>query len=156
MNSSTRKERAPNVTASMIDDIVKIIDAWTGAQLLWEDILDAIEARLHVRYTRQALAKHTKIQIAYNNKNDLLTAGAKVSHSTGDPRLDEAFRVIQTQKAEIERLKKGEVNFLEQFARWAYNAYLEGVDTRKLDRPIEKPDRDASERPSQARPRSRK
>lgn len=148
MERNLKKARAPNLTDESIEKIVRVIGSWSGERLTWNLLIDAVSVSLKARYTRQALSKHTKIQIAYDTKNKALSARRPDSESTGNADLDKALRVIDELKLEVARLKVGERIFLEQFARWAHNATQAGIDYQILDRPIPPVDRNASLRAS--------
>ena len=47
------KQRAKNLDDADIEGIVCILDGWDG-KLTWEALIEAIELRKRVRYTRQA------------------------------------------------------------------------------------------------------
>lgn len=64
------KNRAKNIDDQAIRVILGVLDGWSG-KLTWELLIDAIEQRIHVCYTRQALDRHTRIKMAYQAvKND--------------------------------------------------------------------------------------
>lgn len=139
-----KKDRAPNLTEDMIDGILLIVDSWSSARLTWNALIEAIKRSTNITYTRQALAKHERIQIAYNAKNKRLAERPSIKNHTGIVELEQALLMIETQRSEIARLKRGETLLLEQFARWAANAHVLGIDYRRLDNPLEDVDRDSS------------
>ncbi|MDN4035879.1 hypothetical protein [Massilia sp. YIM B02443] len=144
MKNNEKKKRAPNLTEERIAGILFIIDRWSEGRLTWDALIDAIERSTQVEYTRQALAKHELVQAAYAKKNEYLAQGPSVKKHTGIVELDQALLIIETQRAEIARLKKAEALFLEQFARWAANAHMQGIDYWRLDSPLDAVDRDSS------------
>jgi hypothetical protein len=132
--------RAKNLTDGAIKLIVEILDGWTG-KLSWQLVLDAIERSTAQRYTRQALHKHTRILAAFNITKRRLkdqTVGVKTVSS---PELQIALDRIARLSAEVQRLESENNRFLEQFARWAYNAYLRGLDQDFLNQPLTPIDR---------------
>lgn len=58
------KRRAKNIDDYAIQQIVGVLDGW-AAKLSWDLLVDEIENRSGIRYTRQALDKHARIKIAY-------------------------------------------------------------------------------------------
>ncbi|NQB78276.1 hypothetical protein DZ919_032310, partial [Pseudomonas aeruginosa] len=58
------KGRAKNLNDDAIGVIVAILDGWSG-KLTWDLLIDMIERRLFVRYTRQALDKRARVKVAY-------------------------------------------------------------------------------------------
>ena len=65
------KRRSKNLGDAEIQQIVEILDGWSG-KLTWDLLIDAIELRLCYRYTRQALHKHERIRQAFElKKKDL-------------------------------------------------------------------------------------
>jgi hypothetical protein len=139
-----KKVRAPNLTNDSIQMILGIIDSWAEKKLTWNALIFVIETSLGAAYTRQALAGHQAIQIAYNSKNKILANTPVQETRSSAVELDEALVIIETQRAEIARLKIAENQFLEQFARWASNAYLLGIDYKRLDQAVDMVDRDSS------------
>lgn len=138
------KKRAPNLSEEAIVEILSIIDSWCNGRLTWAALTDAIEHKTKVKYTRQALAAHLRIQSAYSEKIKFREQRPAVTRAGSVVELDEALKIIDSQRAEIARLKKGELVFLEQFARWASNAHMLGIDHRRLDVSPDPVDRDSS------------
>ena len=149
-----KKVRAPNLTDERVKNIVAIIESWEEGRLTWDAIINTVANKHNATYTRQALSKKPRIQIAYEAKNKFLSLASAGPKSTGIPELDEALRKIKNLELEIERHKLIENDLLEQFARWAANANENGVDYRVLDRPLSAVDRDASlPKPNQRTPK---
>ena len=65
------REREKNLDDTLVAGIVKILDGWTG-KLRWEALLDAIERREGLRYTRQTLHRHEKIRLAFTVRKKAL------------------------------------------------------------------------------------
>jgi hypothetical protein len=144
LQDSIKKIRAPNLTDDSVKMILGIIDSWTEKRLTWNALIFVIETSLGATYTRQALAGHQVIQIAYKSKNKILASTPVQGSRLNAVELDEALIIIETQRAEIARLKIAENQFLEQFARWASNAYFLGIDYKRLDQAVDMVDRDSS------------
>lgn len=127
-----KKTRSPNLKDHDIDAIVKIIDGWTG-ELTWNALINRIEITLYARYTRQALAKRERIQQAfgaYTEKRE------QVEKPKRRPEVEWLKERVARLQAENQRLEMENNRLLEQFARWAYNAHLQGVDQTVLNRPL--------------------
>jgi hypothetical protein len=144
LQDSIKKIRAPNLTDDSVKMILGIIDSWTEKRLTWNALIFVIETSLGATYTRQALAGHQVIQIAYKSKNKILASTPVQGSRLNAVELDEALIIIETQRAELARLKIAENQFLEQFARWASNAYFLGIDYKRLDQAVDMVDRDSS------------
>ncbi len=127
--------RAKNLTDSDIKKIVEILDGWTG-RLTWELLIDAIELRMHNRYTRQALHKHERIRHAFDLQKKNLSGTEGNEKRSASPELHIAFERIARLEAENRRLEAENERLLEQFVRWAYNAHVQGLDKEYLNRPL--------------------
>ncbi len=126
------QKRAKNLGDADIKLIVEILDGWSG-KLTWELLIDAIQLRMHNRYTRQALSKHERIRHAF----DLIKKSDEVSvRQVSSPELQMALERIARLETENRRLESENNRLLEQFVLWAYNAHTRGLDHIFLDRPI--------------------
>lgn len=126
--------RGKNLTDDAIEQIVRILDGWSG-RLTWEGLIEAIVARLHCRYTRQALYKHERIRAAYTLRKQAL--GREDAASPGGTRqIDEAAARIARLEAENQRLVAENQRLLEQFVVWAYNAHSRGLSKEFLSQPL--------------------
>lgn len=141
----SKYERAKNLDDEGISDIVAIIDGWSG-KLSWELLLEAVERRLRQRYTRQALNNHTRIAEAFRLRKKSL---AGLAQQAGRPRrgdasqeLDAALQRLALLEAQNLRLVSENNRLLEQFVRWAHNAYTRGLDKDFLDQPLPVAQRD--------------
>ena len=119
--------RSRNLTPDAIEQIVSILDGWSG-KLTWDLLILSVARRLRGTYTRQTLHKHERIRRAFILRKQTLstTVGVKKASS---PELQVANERIARLEAENDRL-------LEQFVRWAYNAYIRGLDEQFLSRPL--------------------
>ncbi|WP_373036581.1 hypothetical protein [Sulfurimonas sp.] len=139
MSNNTQHKRADNLSDDMIEKIVEILDGWSE-KLTWNLLIEEIEIRLNNEYTRQALAKHNRIKSAYNLTKERVSGDRK----DFKPISIETSIMIQTLKrteAENQRLYKENQDLLEQFARWAYNAYSKGITIDTLNKPLPNVDR---------------
>ncbi|MHC2996343.1 hypothetical protein OA56_02870 [Tepidiphilus sp. HLB4] len=131
----TKTRRGKNLTDEAIEQIVRILDGWSG-KLTWEALIDAILLRLHCRYTRQALYKHERIRAAYAlRKASLRGASGDDAHPGSGPLADAMARIARLE-AENKRLEYENQRLLEQFVVWAYNAHTRGLDKDFLSQPL--------------------
>lgn len=129
------QKRSKNLGDAEIKQIVQILDGWSG-KLTWGLLIDAIELRMHNRYTRQALHKHERIHHAYElQKKNLSEVGGEVLR-IASPELQVALDRIARLEAENRRLESENHRILEQFVRWAYNAHTKGLDVDFLNKPL--------------------
>jgi hypothetical protein len=129
------KQRAKNLGDAEIKQIVEILDGWSG-KLTWELLIDAIELRMHNRYTRQALHKHERIHHAFDlQKKNLSGKAGEIKH-VASPELQAALERIARLEGENRRLESENQRLLEQFVRWAYNAHTRGLDHDFLNRSL--------------------
>jgi hypothetical protein len=149
MPTKSRK-RSPNLDDDAIEKIVKILDEWSLPKLTWELLLTEIQRRLGARYVRQTLDKYARISDAFVARKKTLAA-----RDPNDPSLltPEQKRIVDLE-TEVARLKRENNNLLEQFNRWTFNGQRLQIDHRmrdewrglreELDKPLQKPDREAS------------
>lgn len=132
-----KSERAKNLDDGAIADIVSILDGWSG-KLTWELLLQDIERRLRQRYTRQALSNHARIADAFRLRKRSLSTAPSGRKQRGDvsQELDAALQRIEVLEAQNLRLQAENDRFLDQFVRWAHNAYTRGIDKDFLDQPL--------------------
>ena len=133
-NKKTVVRRGKNLTDDAIEQIVRILDGWSG-KLTWDGLIEAVVARLHCKYTRQALHKHERIRAAYTLRKGALARGEAVVSACVQP-IDEATARIARLEIENQRLEAENQRLLEQFAVWAYNAHSRGLSKEFLSRPL--------------------
>jgi hypothetical protein len=138
--------RSKNLTSADVDQIVGILDCWSG-KLTWELLAEAVERRLYARYTRQALDKHERVKTAFRVRKDALlqTKDLGALTPTGSPELDASAQRIARLEGENERLQAQNQHLLEKFARWAYNAHTHGLAEALLEQAMTPVDRDRTE-----------
>lgn len=139
------KQRAKNLGDKDIETIVGILDGW-DSKLTWDSLIEAIESRMRVQYTRQALNQHQRVKLAFQLAKERLGALPR-SQERPRTRLNEAEAqaLIERYKkleAENVRLKVENERLLEQFVTWAYNASTRGLDMAFLCQPLPNLDRD--------------
>lgn len=133
--------RGKNLTDDAIEQIVRILDGWSG-KLTWEALIDTIVTRLHCRYTRQALHKHERIKAAYALRKEALGKLGKDGTPRGSGQQSEPTARIARLEAENQRLEAENQRLLEQFVVWAYNAHTRGLDKNFLSQPLPRVNRD--------------
>jgi uncharacterized protein (UPF0335 family) len=129
------QKRAKNLNDASIKQIVEILDGWSG-KLTWELLIDAIELRMHSRYTRQTLHKHERIYNAFELRKKGIAEGDGEIRTVRSPELQKSLERIARLEVENKRLESENEKLLEQFARWAYNAHTRGMDSNFLNQPL--------------------
>lgn len=130
-----RRSRSKNLDDQAIEQIVHILDGWSG-KLTWEALIEEISLRLRTRYTRQALHNHVRIKDAFAGRKKVLAVREIEEVEVESPELQHALQSIARLEAENERLKSENNNLLEQFVRWAYNAATRALDEKFLNQPL--------------------
>jgi hypothetical protein len=139
-----KHRRSRNLDDAAISEIVGIVDGCTGP-LSWNILIEAIDERTRVRYTRQALNNHERIKLAFSVRRETLRAtGVPTRVDKATPEDTALLQVNARQEAEIDRLKAENARLLEQFVRWSYNANNRGVGEEVLNRPLPAVNRDSS------------
>jgi hypothetical protein len=141
--------RAKNINEAAVSAIVEVLDGW-GGKLTWELLIDAVEKRTKLRYTRQALHRHERIQLAFETRKKALIgqSGTNVLPD-GDgtpPELKLALQQIERLKGTNQRLEAENTRLLEQFAHWAYNAHTRNLTKEFLNTPLPNVNREQSNR----------
>ncbi|MGH9521829.1 MAG: hypothetical protein ACRD3E_04780 [Terriglobales bacterium] len=151
-----RHRRSRNLDDAAISEIVGIVDGCTGP-LSWNLLIEAIDERTRVRYTRQALNNHERIKLAFSVRREALKAiHGPMRVDTAPPEYAALLQINARRDAEIERLKAENARLLEQFVRWSYNANNRGVSEEVLNRPLPAVNRDSAfRRPVLTKPPSR-
>ncbi|WDH22099.1 hypothetical protein [Pseudomonas chlororaphis] len=126
--------RSRNLTTGAIEQIVSILDGWSG-KLTWDLLIQSVARRLRGTYTRQALHKHERIKRAFILRKQILSTSVG-TRKVISPELQVAKDRIARLKGENGRLQMENDRLLEQFVRWAYNAYSRGLDEQFLSRPL--------------------
>lgn len=137
------KGRAKNLNEDSIGVIVAILDGWSG-KLTWDLLIDVIERRLLVRYTRQALDKRTRVKMAYQVARQRISGESSYKASPKPSVIDVGVLSQRVSRLEAEngRLKIENDRLLEQFVTWGYNAYLKGLTKEYLNTPLPRVDRE--------------
>lgn len=137
------KTRGKNLDDDGIALIVGMLDGWSG-KLTWDLLIEAIQKRLCVRYTRQALDKRARIKIAYQVTKARISKinTSKYRRKLSAAELDAFIQRTNRLEAENVRLRAENERLLEQYVTWAYNAYLKGLTKEYLNTPLAGVDRE--------------
>ena len=127
--------RGRNLSDDNIHTIVEILDGWSD-RLSWPLLIDEIEKRLGSRYSRQALHKHDRIHHAFQLRKQTAHHQPVVKKPPVSPEMQAALGHLARLEAKNERLEAENQCLLEQFAVWAYNARIRGIDETALHRPL--------------------
>lgn len=139
MKQKIKRERSRNLNDDAIEKIVEILDGWAGS-LTWDNLITEVELHLKNKYTRQTLAKHTRIKSAYHSTKKRISDEPDTK-SKGSVEIQVLQQEIAKLEAKNARLSKENQDLLAQFARWAYNSYAKGVTKDDLDKLLPKIDR---------------
>lgn len=129
------RRRARNLDSRTVEWILQLLDGWTNA-LTWQGLVDAIHERTGVRYTRQALANHEPIALAFASRKRDLRSERKgaAKAATVDQRLEADH--ISRLEATVNRLQRENELLRERFVVWAYNAHIHGMDEALLNKAL--------------------
>ncbi|SOE57651.1 hypothetical protein SAMN05446935_1243 [Burkholderia sp. YR290] len=135
--------REKNLDDSVVATIVEVLDGWSG-RLTWEALIEVVERREGLRYTRQALHRHERIRLAFAVRKKALSGEDAQPRQASSPELQVALDRIARLEAENQRLVAENHALLEQFARWAYNAHTRNLTGEFLNNPLPAVDREQS------------
>lgn len=145
------RARERNLDDEVVAGIVQVLDGWSG-KLSWEALIEAVEKRAGLRYTRQALHRHERVRVAFTVRKKALSGQShELEHVAATPELQMALDRIARLEGENQRLEAENSNLLEQFARWAYNAQTRNLTKEFLNNPLPTVDREQSDRPRPTR-----
>jgi hypothetical protein len=139
-----RKSRAPDLTEERILVVIDILDGWKG-KLTWDLLLQGVENKTGIAYSRFTFAEYPKIANAFTLRKKALSGTFKAE--PGQPRDEQvraALEQVDRYRAKVERLEQENQLLLEQFVTWATNAERKGVTMSMLNAPLHKPNRDRS------------
>ena len=140
-------QRARNINDRIIEEIVGILDGWTG-KLTWELLIEVVAKRMRWTYTRQALHEHPRILSAFQLRKRSLAemrgASPKPAAERSVAEVEMLIARNQRLAAENARLKEENTRQLEQFALWAYNAHMRGLTSEFLSQPLPPVDREST------------
>lgn len=136
--------RERNLNDGVVAVIVQVLDGWKD-KLTWDALIEVVERREGLKYTRQALHRHERIRLAFAVRKKALTGQNQQPGAASSPELQVALERIARLEAENQRLAAENNALLEQFARWAYNAQTRNLTADFLNNPLPIVDRDRSE-----------
>lgn len=135
-----------------VDKIVAALAGWEG-KLSWELLVEHVDDLLGRPFTRQGLDKQFAVANAFTAAKERLRARRGKSKSTGGkanvgmaPELATALKRVETLLAENASLRVERERYRETFARWLFHARNKGMSERELNVPLEKAERNASEK----------
>lgn len=115
-----------------VQSIKALIDGWTG-RVTWPQIVERAERILGRETTRQTLASHMEIRLAYLDKKAILKdAPEPASVHTLKSAADRIKRLTD----DVSRLTQENQRLLNQFVVWQYNASLANLSMEDLNRPM--------------------
>lgn len=135
--------RERNLDDKVVASIVEVLDGWSG-KLTWEGLIEVVEKREGLRYTRQTLHRHERIRLAFTVRKKALSGQRSEPKDVVLPELQVALERIARLEAENQRLAAENNALLEQFARWAYNAQTRNLTEDFLNHPLPAVDRQRS------------
>lgn len=138
-------KRARNIDNKIIEEIVGILDGWSG-KLTWDLLIEAVAKRFRHTYSRQALFQHERILSAFQQRKDVLAEARSKTPKPANLHSAEEVEMLVARNerlvAENDRLKTENNRLLEQFALWAYNAHTRGLSEAFLSQPLPRVDRE--------------
>lgn len=135
----------PRLSDADIKKIIGVIDGWDPrTKLSWENLVAAVQTHLGRPYSRQALARHDQIKLAFKTRKKHLRDNVSDRGYVRSLDLQKAIERIERLEAENMRLNTENDRLKEQFVRWLKNANDANVPPERLDRPLSKPDREAT------------
>jgi hypothetical protein len=129
------KKRAPNLGDSDIAMVAHLLDEWKGP-CSWPLVIKSVRRATSHDYTRQALAKHSRIQRAFvqvrqrSRKQSGPSPHAK-SRDAAYERLKEELRILRHDNDQV----------LARLRRWLFNAQVHNVSVAMLEAPLKGIDR---------------
>ena len=129
-----------HLSTPQVDTIVEMLDGWPiGTKLTWDALIKRIARRMRVRPSRQTLARHERIQIAFQMRKAGLRE--EVDQGPNDRVLAQQLRRVTAENA---RLREENERYRERFAQWQYNAFKRGLKKNDLEEPLPEVDRQRS------------
>lgn len=129
-----------HLSTPQVDTIVEMLDGWpTGTKLTWDALIKRIARQMRIRPSRQTLARHERIKVAFQTRKAGLR---KEAAQGGNDRV--STQRLRRLMAENARLREEIERYRERFARWQYNAFKRGLKKHDLDEPLLEVDRQRS------------
>lgn len=136
------------------DAIKEIIEDWPiDSEITWPRLMAVINHRYGGKWTRQAVAKHPKLQKAFTARQAEIrahlrakakNAGKRISR-TRDEEVAYLKKQLQLVNRENDDLKKRLEDAGERMALWRHNAFLHRMTPQQLDTPRQENDRGRSD-----------
>lgn len=136
------KPHRRHMSDSDIRKILALIDNWQGV-LRWDLLIEEIQKQTGRAWTRQALANHERIRIAFQVRKRLDQKESNKS-PRGHVGIQAVEERIRKMEITIARLEAENNRLLVQFFRWAHNAHKRGLDESALNAPLPSIDREAT------------
>lgn len=133
---------AKHLTDKNILDIVTLLDDWPeDTKLTWFRLVEAVQHDYGIETTRQTLQKQTRIKLAFTEVKQIISgAGLFKTKKSLPPSLKIAAQRLAAKEREVERLKRENMQLLEQFHVWLYNAYRLNIKIEELNTPLPQKD----------------
>lgn len=153
--SSPPGKRRLLVTEVTHDAIKEVIEGWPlDSELGWPALMEFINVRYGGKWTRQAVAKHKKLQKAYTKRQkeiidfrrDKASSKGKRVARTRDQEVAYLKKQIELLNRENADLKKQIETAGRRMNLWRHNAFLHRMTPHQLDAPMQENDRGRSDR----------
>jgi hypothetical protein len=141
-------KRVP-ITKEAENRVREIIEEWPHPTLRWEDLLPVLNKEFRGDWQRQSLAKHRKIQTAFQAKKEELREAKSIGplkSRTADSTVEYLNKQVRALTEENAGLKAKLGEYEARMARWRHKAYLHRVTVEQLDEPLQENDRGRSDR----------
>lgn len=122
---------AKHISDKDIEKILQLLDGWKN-KLTWDLLCEACKSVIGTKPSRQTLMKFTRVSAAYNATKKRLKEDEKELNVP--PTLKVAAERIARLENENKRLKSENIELLEQFVVWQYNAYIHGLNEQELNK----------------------
>jgi hypothetical protein len=128
---------AKHLSDEDIKKIVEHLDEWElSTKITWEKLCESLDENLGISHSRQTLQKHARIKDAFDDLKKYIRGKRPVGKKVLPSSLAAAGKQIETLKRKNERLERENVNLLQQFQVWQYNAHIHGMKQEQLSRPL--------------------
>lgn len=129
---------AKHLSEADVEKIIGILDGWRE-KLGWETLCEACLPVVGTKPARQTLMKFARIKNAFIATKKRLKVG--IPKLSAPPSMRVAIERIARLERENERLKRENIELLQQFVVWQYNAHIHGMSDRELGKALPKIDR---------------
>jgi hypothetical protein len=141
---ATVKKIRQVITRSVREWIRQTILAWEGPTIEWEEVRKVVQKKYpRGDWKRQSLARHPRIQEAFNDTKRRLArerdearsrAGKAIKPKAGSDEFSQ--NRIEFLEGRVRKLETENHRLKQQFVRWQRNAFNAGVTLEKLDTPL--------------------